>query len=121
MATVRPGILRPARPEPQRRVTQERLEVPATRARVRVLAQQLLTEESAPLDAAPLVIGVGRGIGGPAALPAITALAARLGAGLAATREVTDAGWLPSSIRWASPDAIAPRSRGARLSAWGTW
>src|SRR6185369_16720550 len=96
MATVRPGILHAARPDAGRRASEDRLDVPAIRPRIRVLAQELLTEDSGtPLEAAPVVIGVGRGIGGPAALPAIVALAARLGAGLAASREVTDAGWLP--------------------------
>jgi electron transfer flavoprotein alpha subunit len=110
MATVRPGILRAARPDPQRRASQDHLEVPPILGRVRVLAQELLTEESAPLDAASIVIAVGRGIGGPAALPAIAALAARLGAGLAATREVTDAGWLPKQHQVGiTGRAIAPR------------
>jgi electron transfer flavoprotein alpha subunit len=111
MATVRPGILRAARPEPGRRAPEERLDVPDVRARVRVLAQQLLTEDTGtPLEAAPVVIGVGRGIGGPAALPAIVALAARLGAGLAASREVTDAGWLPKQHQVGiTGRAIAPR------------
>ena len=56
------------------------------------------------------MIGVGRGIGGPAALPPIVALAARLGAALAATREVTDAGWLPKQHQVGlTGRAIAPR------------
>src|SRR5207237_9071703 len=62
------------------------------------------------LDAVPLVLGVGRGIGGPAALPPILALAGGLGAGVAATREVTDAGWLPKQHQVGlTGRAIAPR------------
>src|SRR5919198_1057878 len=96
MATVRPGILRPARPDESRRAAVERLAVPAVPARVRVREERLLDPAAgAALEAADVVLGVGRGIGGPAALPAITALAARLGAAVAATREVTDLGWLP--------------------------
>jgi electron transfer flavoprotein alpha subunit len=111
MATVRPGILRAARPEPARGAPEEPLDVPNVRARVRVLGQQLLTQDTGtPLETARLVIGVGRGIGGPAALPAIVALAARLGAGLAASREVTDAGWLPKQHQVGiTGRAIAPR------------
>src|SRR5207253_2002907 len=83
MATVRPGILRPARPDPTRRAVVERIGVPAVRLRVRVLSERPLGDAGgAALEAADLVLGVGRGIGGPAALPAITALAARLGAAL---------------------------------------
>src|SRR5206468_4287213 len=72
MATVRPGILRPARPDPTRSAVVERLAVPA--------------------------------------VPAITALAARLGAAVAATREVTDLGWLPKQHQVGlTGRAIAPR------------
>ena len=57
-----------------------------------------------------MVIGVGRGIGGPTALPPIVELAERLGAALAATREVTDAGWLPKQHQVGlTGRAIAPR------------
>src|SRR6185295_7256596 len=62
------------------------------------------------LDTADIVLGVGRGIGGPAALPPILALAQRLGAAVAATREVTDAGWLPKQHQVGlTGRAIAPR------------
>jgi electron transfer flavoprotein alpha subunit len=95
IATVRPGVLAAARPDPTRRPTVERLAVPDVPGRVRVVAARPLDDLGNPdLEAAEVVIGVGRGIGGPAALPPIAALAARLGAALAATREVTDAGWL---------------------------
>jgi electron transfer flavoprotein alpha subunit len=111
MATVRPGLLRAARPDPARRAVVEALGVPTAAARVRVLEQRPLADAAAAaLDAADLVLGVGRGIGGPAALPAIRALAARLGAALAATREVTDAGWLPKQHQVGlTGRAIAPR------------
>src|SRR5216110_3412103 len=111
MATVRPGILRPARPDPTRRAVVERIGVPAVRLRVRVLSERPLGDAGgAALEAADLVLGVGRGIGGPAALPAITALAARLGAALAATRDVTDLGWLPKQHQVGlTGRAIAPR------------
>jgi electron transfer flavoprotein alpha subunit len=111
MATVRPGVLRPARPEPARTAVVEALPVPPVPARVRVTAQRALADAAAErLDSAALVIGVGRGIGGPAALPPIAALAERLGAALAATREVTDAGWLPKQHQVGlTGRAIAPR------------
>src|SRR5207244_8808914 len=79
MATVRPGILRPARPDAARRAAVERLAVPAVPARVRVVSERPLGDAGgAALEAADIVLGVGRGIGGPAALPAVTAVAARL-------------------------------------------
>src|SRR5438445_248827 len=111
MATVRPGILRPARPDPTRQAVVERVGVPAVPLRLRVLSERPLGDAAgAALEAADLVLGVGRGIGGPAALPAITALAARLGAALAATREVTDLGWLPEQHQVGlTGRALAPR------------
>ena len=111
MATVRPGILRAARLDPARRAVVERLAVPEVPARVRVLGEVPLPDAvGATLDAADVVIGVGRGIGGPAALPAIVALARSLGAALAATRDVTDAGWLPKQHQVGlTGRAIAPR------------
>jgi electron transfer flavoprotein alpha subunit len=67
-------------------------------------------DAAAALDEAEVVLGVGRGIGGPAALPSIVALADRLGAAVAATREVTDAGWLPKQHQVGlTGRAIAPR------------
>jgi electron transfer flavoprotein alpha subunit len=111
MATVRPGLLPAARPEPARRAALDVLPVPAVPARVRVLGERRLAEGAgAALDAAEIVIGVGQGIGGPEALPPILALATRLGAGVAATREVTDAGWLPKQHQVGlTGRAIAPR------------
>src|SRR5437773_2466474 len=111
MATVRPGILRPARPDPTRQAVVERVGVPAVPLRLRVLSERPLGDAAgAALEAADLVLGVGRGIGGPAALPAITALAARLGAAVAATRDVTDLGWLPKQPQVGPTGrAIAPR------------
>jgi electron transfer flavoprotein alpha subunit len=111
MATVRPGLLHPAQPDPARRADVERLAVPTVPVRVRVVGEERLPDDvGAALDEADVVIGVGRGIGGPAALPAITALAERLGGALAATRDVTDAGWLPKQHQVGlTGRAIAPR------------
>jgi electron transfer flavoprotein alpha subunit len=111
MATVRPGILPRAQPDPSRRASIERLDVPPLPARVRVDGERRLDDAgSAALDAADIVLGVGCGIGGPGALPALRALAERLGAGLGATRNVTDAGWLPKHHQVGlTGRAIAPR------------
>src|SRR5206468_844500 len=111
MATVRPGILRPARPDATRRAAVERLAVPAVPGRVRVVSERSRGDATgAALEAADIVLGVGHGVGGPAALPAVTAVAARLGAAVAATRDVTDAGWLPKQHQVGlTGRAIAPR------------
>ncbi len=94
-----------------RRVVTEALTVPALMPRIRVTEfAPLASTAAAALDEAQIVIGVGRGVGGPAALPAIEALAAQIGAALGATREVTDAGWLPRQLQIGlTGRAIAPR------------
>lgn len=98
MATVRPGMLKKARPNPAR---QARIEMlwpdDATMSRVKVLSQTGADAgKAAALDSAEIAIGVGKGIGGPANLPVIEQLATALGgAPLAATRDITDLHWLP--------------------------
>jgi electron transfer flavoprotein alpha subunit len=110
MATVRPGMLHAARPDPARAVVVDALALPAAPARVRVVASSPLAGNSAAaLDTARVVLGVGKGIG-PDAVAGVAALAQRLGAGLAATREVTDLGWLPRQHQVGlTGRAIAPR------------
>lgn len=111
MATVRPGLLHAARPDASRRAEIVRLPAGEPTSRVRVVASTPLPSGTdADLDEAAIVLGVGKGVGGPTALPAIEALAARLGAAVAATREVTDAGWLPRQLQVGlTGRAIAPR------------
>jgi len=110
MATVRPGMLRAARPDPERAVVIETLAVTAIASRVRVVASTPLDGGSAAaLDTAWLVLGAGKGLGREG-VEVVARLAARLGAGLAATREVTDLGWLPRQHQVGlTGRAIAPR------------
>src|SRR5438132_177890 len=109
MATVRPGMLRAAEPDPTRRAVVERIAVPPLARRVEVVGRELLPDAAAALDSAAVVLGVGKGIGGPEALPAIRRVAELLGAAIGATREVTDAGWLPKQYQVGlTGRAIAP-------------
>ena len=53
---------------------------------------------------------VGKGVGGPDGVREAEALAARLGAAVAASRDVADAGWLPKNRQIGlTGRAIAPR------------
>ncbi len=62
------------------------------------------------LERADVVIGVGMGIGGPESLPTIREMAEKLGSSIAATRSVTDMGWLPKQLQVGlTGRAIAPR------------
>ena len=57
-----------------------------------------------------MVLGVGKGIGGPENLPSVAELARVLDAPLCTTRDVTDAGWLPKQLQVGlTGRAIAPR------------
>ena len=113
MATVRPGILA----APQARAASpvvETLGVPALESsRVRVVQFRPApgADRAAALDEAEVAIGIGLGIGGPEGLPQVEALARALGgAALAATRDVTDKGWLPRQHQVGlTGRAIAPR------------
>jgi electron transfer flavoprotein alpha subunit len=111
MATVRPGMLRAARPEPGRRAEIDRLPVPDVASRVTVVSPAAARAHSGEeLDTAELVLGIGRGVGGPEGVEAVVALARRLGAAICATREVTDLGWLPRQLQVGlTGRAIAPR------------
>lgn len=111
MATVRPGMLHPARPDPSRKADVVRLDVTETPSRVTFVELQTLGGEAdEAFDTATLVLGVGKGLGGPTTLPHVQELAKKLGAAVAATREVTDAGWLPRQYQVGlTGRAIAPR------------
>jgi electron transfer flavoprotein alpha subunit len=99
LATVRPGMFAPV--EPRDDVETERVDLrldglPAPRTRL--LERRREPDTAAhELDAAGVVLCVGKGVGGPEALPEVAALAGRLGAAVGASRDVADAGWLPKN------------------------
>ncbi len=99
MATVRPGMLRKAEAEPDRRAEIIRLPVENLHARLRLVGSDVNTEEGVHLDEADVVIGVGMGIGGPENISLVQDLAQALDASIAATRRVVDAGWLPRQVQ----------------------
>lgn len=97
VVTLRPGTLTPALPRPvfdEPRVAHVSV---APRRRVEVL-EQTRDGLADTLATARRVIGIGRGVR-PEDLPALTPLAELLDAPLAASRKVTDAGWLPRSVQ----------------------
>jgi electron transfer flavoprotein alpha subunit len=95
IATLRTGNLAPRAPRPPGSVARQELSVavadPAIHRR-----EQIVEDDYDALDRATTVIGVGRGVD-PGEYEQLEPLAALLGAELAATRKVTDAGWLPHS------------------------
>jgi electron transfer flavoprotein alpha subunit len=106
LVTVRPGIL-PLPPHLPRQVAVTR-QVLTPRNRVRVTSRRR-TDDVEVLARAETVIGVGTGVR-PDDYSLLSALAAILGAELAATRKVTDKGWAPKARQIGiTGRAIAPR------------
>ncbi|RJL26597.1 FAD-binding protein [Bailinhaonella thermotolerans] len=94
MATVRPGVLRPAGPRAGGRAERR---VHRVKARPRVTVERRICEDDpGRLAMARAVVGVGQGVD-PARYGELTPLLDLLGAELAGTRKVTDKGWLPRS------------------------
>jgi electron transfer flavoprotein alpha subunit len=107
LATVRAGVL--PRPAPRSAAP-----VPVTtlrgqaRSRVRALRRER-DDDSSELAGADVVLGVGLGVA-PEDYPLLRGLARQMGAVLAATRKVTDKGWLPRARQVGiTGHAIEPR------------
>jgi electron transfer flavoprotein alpha subunit len=66
--------------------------------------------QTVDLSSAPLIVSVGRGIGDQENLKLVEELAAALGAELAASRPICDAGWLPMERQvGSSGQTVAPK------------
>ena len=113
MATVRPGMLKRAQPNPARQARIEMMPLDnAVTSRVTITSRTgAEAGKAATLDSADVSIGVGKGVGGTANLPVIEQLAEALGgAPLAATRDIVDMGWLPRQHQVGlTGRAIAPK------------
>src|SRR5262249_15462142 len=108
MATVRPGMLPRAEPLPSRRARRATLAIPSMpEIRARVTAR--VSPSRAGIAGANVVVGVGMGIGDPANIALCEALAETLGGAIAASRRVTDKGWLPRQGQGGVPgEAVSP-------------
>ena len=112
LATVRPGMFVPV--EPRDDAEAELVERPVgdlPEPRTRLVAREHDRSTAGyELDAAAVCLCVGKGVGAPEALAEIEAQAARLGAAVAGSRDVTDAGWLPKNRQIGlTGRAVAPR------------
>jgi electron transfer flavoprotein alpha subunit len=107
LVTVRPGILGLSIPRDGRPLGSTELTAPS-RGQTQLLSSQI-EDEMDELAAADCVIGVGRGVA-PEEYVQLDPLRRVLGAELAATRKVTDVGWLPRARQLGiTGRSIAPR------------
>lgn len=107
LVTVRAGVLPLPEPRPPAPVPVAAVEV-VPRGRV-VVHGRHREDDADRLANADAVVGVGQGVD-PADYPALDPLLAVLGAELAATRKVTDKGWLPRARQIGiTGHSIAPR------------
>ena len=97
MATVRPGVFRPRRPNPARRAPLiETRPAPAPDDGLRRAAFRFSPDDdAAALDAARAVVCVGMGVGAPERIRELDGLRGLLGAEFICTRDVVEAGWMP--------------------------
>ena len=80
------------------------------RADREILGVEAAGSEKVDLTRAEVIVAAGRGVGGADKMPAIEALAKALGAEVAASRPVIDAGWLPRDRQiGSSGQTVAPR------------
>jgi electron transfer flavoprotein alpha subunit len=111
MATVRSGVLALAAPNGAREAAVETVRPRLSPAFGRTVAMHSLLDASlTPLDGADIVVGIGMGVGGPEGVAAASEFARVLGAGVCATRRVTDQGWVPRQLQVGlTGKAIEPR------------
>ena len=112
LATVRPGMFTPVEPRDDTEAEVVRLDPGALpEPRTRLVEREHRPDTAGyELDAAQVCLCVGKGIGGPEAVRDVEAYAARLGAAVAASRDVADAGWVPKNRQIGlTGRAIAPR------------
>ncbi len=112
MATVRAGVLELAEPHRGRAVAvveTVRPQLGPVLSRMTAM-HSLLDTSIVPLEGAQTVVGVGMGVGGPDGVAAAKSFARPLGAGMCATRRVTDQGWMPRQLQVGlTGKAIDPR------------
>jgi electron transfer flavoprotein alpha subunit len=111
MATVRSGVLELADPNEARTAEVEVVRPNITKPLSRMIKEHSLLDTTIePLEGAEVIVGLGTGVGGPEGVAALKDFARVLGAGMCATRRVTDAGWVPRQLQVGlTGKAIDPR------------
>lgn len=112
MATLRPGMLQANAPSASPQFKLEHLPVEGIAAQIRgeILEQRYEEAGVEQLEGAPIVLGVGMGMGEPEHYAPLHRLAELLHAAIGGTRNVADQGWLPKQTQIGlTGRAISPR------------
>jgi electron transfer flavoprotein alpha subunit len=100
LATVRPGVLTAAEPNPVRKGSLVEVNVARHIPLSHVREERFESDRNAlRLDDAQIVVAAGAGVGGPKNLHVISELSEILDAPVAATRKIVDLGWLPRQLQ----------------------
>ena len=99
VAIMRAGAAQAREPDPGRgaQVVELRAQIDPGRVRVRSAGRVETSGDGPGLEEAPVVIGGGRGLGGPEAFAELEELAGALGGAVGASRAACDAGWIDHS------------------------
>jgi electron transfer flavoprotein alpha subunit len=101
MSTLRPGMLHAAEADFERVPVIEQLPTMdiADQIRAQIIRHEHRDMGVEELESAQIILGVGMGIGEPEQYAQVYRLAEVLNAGIGATRNVTDQGWLPKQMQ----------------------
>ncbi|MEC8909877.1 MAG: FAD-binding protein [Chloroflexota bacterium] len=101
LVTIRPGLLSPAAPEPGITAKVEQIStVPFDGPDIRLIKEEFEEDqEGLALANAPVVIGIGMGVGSAEGLIRLQGMARSVGATLGTTRDVIHEGWLPQQLQ----------------------
>ncbi len=100
MATVRPNVMEPSEPDPDRdyEVKVEEIEINPTSVRTEILETIVgQAEEEIGVEEADLIVSGGRGVGSKDNFKMINELASSLSGTVGCSRPIVEMGWLPKS------------------------
>jgi electron transfer flavoprotein alpha subunit len=95
MLLLRPTVWPPAEGGGSPRISELRVTIPPSRARHKEFAEQ--PRADVDIGEADFLLAIGRGIGDKENIPTFERLAEKMGATLAVSRPLVDAGWMPNS------------------------
>jgi electron transfer flavoprotein alpha subunit len=97
MATVRPKVMAPAKPDTSRKGMVVEVTLPKNfgQSRIEVIESVVNTEDQVNIQEVETLVAGGRGLDSPKGFELIRELAAELGGAVAASRAAVDSGWIP--------------------------